>query len=190
MKKLTFLLLASLLAFASCEKDEPNGQAGDTVILRLDQDNASSPLLPAGTYEHAVKFPTSLTSLYEGDLLTGVQVHMYDVPSSIGIAVYGPGSNATSPGVELYYGTISGLTPNSVNNISFDPQDYISIGRSDLWIAIVYTTSGGTPVVGCDAGPRDPNGDYLKDNNTWTTFRDFSVTENINWNIRGIVERQ
>jgi len=131
-----------------------------------------------------------LTSLYDGDLLTGIQVHMYDVPSSVGLAVYGPGSSATEPGVELYYGTVSGLTANAVNDITFDPQDYITIGRSDLWIAVVYTTSGGSQVIGCDAGPRDNNGDYLKDNSTWTTFQDFTGTENINWNVRGIVERQ
>jgi len=85
MKKLIFFLFVAILGFSACEKDEPNGQAGDTVILRLDQDNVTSPNLPAGTYEHAVKFPTSLTSLYDGDVLTGVQVHMYDVPSTVGV---------------------------------------------------------------------------------------------------------
>jgi len=76
------------------------------------------------------------------------------------------------------------------NDITFDPADYITIGRSDLWIAVVYTITQSTQVVGCDAGPRDANGDYLKDNTTWTTFLDFTGSESINWNVRGIVERQ
>lgn len=190
MKKFTFFLFLAVLGFASCEKDEPEDITGATTLLRLDQDNVTSPILPSGTYEHAVKFPTSLTSLFDGDLLTGIQVHMYEVPSSVGIAVYGPGSTATEPGVELYFGTVSGLTANAINDITLDPADYITIGRSDLWIAVVYTTSGGAQIVGCDAGPRDTNGDYLKDNTTWTTFQDFTGSESINWNIRGIVERQ
>ena len=163
MKKLIFFLCVATLGLTSCERDEPGGQAGDIVLLRLDQDNVTSPVLPAGTYEHAVKFPTSLTSLYDGDLLTGIQVHMYDVPATVGIAVYAAGSTATAPGIELYYGTVSGLNPNSVNNIEFEPDDYISISRSDLWISVEYTTSGSSQVIGCDAGPRDINGDFLKD---------------------------
>ncbi len=189
MKKLTLLLFVGLLGFSACEKDEPNVGPGGTEILRLDQDNASSPILDAGSYEHAVKFPTSLTSLYEGDLLTGVQVHMYEIPSDVTIVIYGPGSSANTPGVELYEGTVSGLTANAINDILFETQDQILIGRSDLWLAIYYTTPGGIQVIGCDAGPKDPNGDYLKDG-TWTTFEDFTGTERINWNIRGIVQRQ
>jgi len=190
MKKWTLILLVGLLSFSACEKDEPNVGPGGTELLRLDGDNSTSPILPAGFYEHAVKFPTSLTSLYDGDLLTGVQVHMYDVPSTVEIVVYTAGTSANIPGSLLYEGTVSGLTPNAVNDILFETQDQILIGRSDLWISVAYSTSGGSQVIGCDAGPRVPNGDYLLDNTTWTTFQDFTGTESINWNIRGIVQRQ
>ena len=190
MKKLTLLLLAGLLGFSACDKDEPNVGPGGTELLRLDGENSTSPILDPGFYEHAVKFPTSLTSLYDGDLLTGVQVHMYDVPSDLEIVVYTVGNSASAPGGVLYEGTVSGLRANAVNDILFETADQILIGRSDLWIAVAYTTSGGSQVVGCDAGPRDTNGDYLKDNNTWTTFQDFTGGESINWNIRGIVQRQ
>ena len=190
MKKLTLILLAVLLGFAACKKDEQDAGPGGTEILRLDGDNASSPVLPAGNYEHAVKFPASLTSLYDGDLLTGVRVYFYFVPSNVEIVVYGPGNSANTPGVELYVGSISGLQGNAFNDILFEAQDQILIGRSDLWLSIYYTTQGGTQVIGCDAGPRDPNGDYLKDGATWTTFQDYTQTESINWNIRGIVQRQ
>jgi len=187
MTRLTFFLLVSLLVFASCEKDNENESS--TEILRLDGANFSSPSLPAGFYEHAVKFPTSLTSLYDGDMLTGVQVHFYDIPSDVEVVVYGPGSSADTPGPVVYSGFVSGLQANAVNNIDFAPEDAILIGRSDLWISIAYTISSAAQVIGCDAGPRDPNGDYLLENNAWTTFLDFTGTESINWNIRGIVTR-
>lgn len=190
MKKLAFILCIGLLTFSACEKDEPNTGPGGTELLRLDGERANSPILPGGTYEHAVKFPSSLTSLYDGDLLTGVQVEMNDVPSNMEVIIYGPGTSATVPGIELYAGVISGLTPNALNNIEFNEQDQILIGRSDLWISMKYTISSPTQVIGCDAGPRDPNGDYLNDNGAWTTFADFTGSESINWNIRGIVTRQ
>ena len=189
MKKLTLLLLVGLLGFPACQKDEPTVGPGGTELLRLDGENNTSPILPSGFYEHAVKFPTSLTSLYDGDLLTGVQVHMYEVPSDVTIVIYGPGNSADTPGTELYEGQVSGLQANAVNDILFETQDQILIGRSDLWIAVYYTTTGGAQIIGCDAGPRDNNGDYLRDNGAWTTFQDFTGTESINWNIRGQVRK-
>jgi len=195
MRYLTLLLIVGLLGFSACEKDEPTAGPNGTELLRVDGDNITSPILAAGFYEHAVKFPSSLTRLYDGDLLIGVQVHIYNIPDNLRVVIYGPGSTATTPGLAIYEGTVSDLTPNAVNDILFQVQDQIRIGASDLWIAIAYDTAAsgnGDPlqVVGCDAGPKNINGDYLKDGATWTNFEDFSRGEAINWNIRGIVQPQ
>lgn len=187
MKKLLLFATITLIALSACNRDDGSNISGD--LLRLDGANFSSPSLPAGTYEHAVRFNANVTGLYEGDLLTGIQVHFYDLPSSdVEIIVYGPGT-ATTPGPVVYSGIVSGLQPNAINNIEFESGDFITIGRSDLWLSIGYTIQSATQVIGCDAGPRDPNGDFLLDNIGWTTFQDFTGSESINWNIRGIVER-
>jgi len=52
MKKLTLFLLVGLLGFSACEKDEPTEGPGGTELLRVDGDNSTSPILPAGFYEH------------------------------------------------------------------------------------------------------------------------------------------
>ncbi|MBT8219981.1 MAG: hypothetical protein KJP00_09150 [Bacteroidia bacterium] len=180
-KTLTFLLFFALILCA-CDKDE------DSInYLQYDGDNASSPILPAGTYELAARFPASITRLYDGQALSSIEFLVYEVPLSLEVVIYGPGANADIPGPIIHEALLSGVGRDSWNIYELDTP--IILGNSELWISIRFTTNASEQTIGCDAGPRNANGDrmYTQNDNTWQTFLDFAPGESINWNIRGVI---
>ena len=182
MKKIFAFFLFFGLILSACEKDE------DSInYLQYDGDNASSPILPAGTYELAARFPSSITRLYEGQALSSIEFLVYEVPQSLEVIIYGPGANANVPGPVIHQAVLSGVGRDSWNIYELDTP--VILGNSELWISVRFTTNADEQTIGCDAGPRDPNGDrmYTASDDMWQTFQDFAVGESINWNIRGVV---
>ncbi|MEE9371744.1 MAG: hypothetical protein V3V00_01695 [Saprospiraceae bacterium] len=177
------LLTIIFIGFLSCGKDD-----GDlsTNMLRYDGDNATSPIFPVGDHEAAARFPSFVTNEFIGKQLTGVEVFIYNVPSSIFLNIYDSGS-AVGPNIPIIRVDITNsLTPNRMNLLEFSaPLDV----TTEMWISISWTQNIEEQVMGCDAGPANTNGDWVflsTDMQGWSSFRQ-RTGESINWNIRGIV---
>lgn len=182
MKKILYLLTMMVFILVSCQDDD-----NSINYLQYDGDNSTSPNLPAGTYELAARFPTSITRLYAEQALSSIEFLVYDVPETLDVVIYGSGPSADIPGPIVHEALLTGIGANSWNVYELD--EPIILDNSELWISIRFTTNNSSQTIGCDAGPRNPNGDrmFTANNNTWQTFQDFSNGESINWNIRGVV---
>ncbi len=181
MKNYLLLLLCVVsLGIVSCDEDPPVVE--DLVYAG---DNANSPVLPPGIYEFAARFPASFTDDFTGQTLESVDINLYEIPAVLELRIYGAGS-ATAPGSVLYSEVITdNVVANSRNSIFL--RDPIELTDQELWISVRASQSVEQQVMGCDAGPRDPNGDrfFASDGSNWTTFNAFASPESINWNIIG-----
>lgn len=180
-----FFLLAALL-LASCNNDDDATPSGN--ILKYDGENNSGPLLSAGEHELAVLFPASKMQDFTGKKLTEVQVFVGPVPpQTCLVRVYSKGS-ANSPGTKLYEANVaSALNLQSWNKFKVNPG--IDLSGDDLWIGVYVEHAQEQQSIGCDAGPRKENGDWLFQgpDASWKTYQE-RTGESINWNIRGVVE--
>ncbi len=186
MKNLARLsaLLFAVLLFA-CE-DEPL-QLPDT--LHHDGENLTAPLLPAGGHQAAARFTPNDQQPYAGRQLTAVSYFLAGVPADCWVIVQGPGTTS-SPGDTLYVARVTPEAKTAAWNEHTLPQPIPITGTEDLWISIGLRHTQSMQSIGCDAGPADPNGDWLfsDSDNQWLTFRQRTGSESINWNIRGKVE--
>lgn len=182
MKNTTIFLLGLFILLVSCEDDEPVQE----FFLNYDGDNVTAPYLEAGVHEAAARFRADRTGQYEGQFLNEVEFYLLELPTECEIRVYGPGT-ASSPGDLLY-------SQNVTNNISASSWNThqlttpVEITGGDLWICVRLTHSATNTTIGCDAGPTNPNGDWLysDSDSAWLSFRDrTSQAVSINWNIRG-----
>jgi len=158
-----------------------------TVELRYDGDNATAPNLPAATYEAAARFTTAQTGDVAGGELVEILFYIQSAPDNCQVKVYGPGA-ADSPGALLYVANVNaGILANDWNShVLANP---VAIPDGDLWITIEFAHATTLRVIGCDAGPVVPDGDWLfsSADAIWLPFNQrFSAS--INWNIRGIAE--
>lgn len=182
MKKISILLLGLIFLFGACGDDDRTVESS----LRYDGDNFNAPQLNAGTFEAAARFPASITNSFVGQKLTQVSYYMAATPQQTILKIY-EGGTSTTPGTVVYEASLTGtITQNAFNaHVLSEP---LEITGEDLWLSISMRTNRPLQMIGCDPGPRDPNGDFLfRDlDNEWITFQDLSG-ESINWNIRGVV---
>ena len=181
IRKLLLPVLILGLAFSACKKDD------FTLFLNYDDNNFTSPTLPAGTYELAARFPAAETSDYTGSLLKVVDAYIVAEPQAVRLKIYGQG-NGNEPGDVLYSKSVT----NEIRTdqwVRLEIDDPIEITGEELWISLRITLGNQQQSVGCDAGPGHPEGSYvfLDDSDVWTTYSAW-VGESINWNIRGGVE--
>lgn len=185
MKRLSFLLLLSCAIFSySCNDDDVSPT---TSVLSYDGENFSGPLLAAGQHELGARFLASQVSFFEGQQLTHVEFFMGpNFPAKCEVKVYGD-NNSTSPGNLLYSKDVTDDLEGTTWN-RHELTTPITIEPGDLWIAIAVEHSGEQQSVGCDAGPADPNGDWLfqSSDNNWERYLD-RTSESVNWNIKGII---
>jgi len=180
---MSLFLLATVIMFASCGEDENEGET----LLRYDGDNDNAPNFPAAIYIAAVRFPSNIMTTYEGQQLTAVEYYIYERPNDAILKVYS-GDGMVTPLAELRSQDISAnITPNSWNRFTLSSP--LEITGEEIWIGLDYEILDTRQVIGCDAGPNVRNGDFIfrSSDQTWTTFRDLTTTESINWNIRGIL---
>ena len=181
MKKHTFLLCCLSLLIFSCSDDD------ETNLLSFDTANITGPFLEAATWEAAARFTPAETSEFTGLRLTQVEYFIgNDVPEAT-IIVYGPGIN-NEPGAILYQANIENSIAAGVWN-DHRIATPIDITGQEIWISFRLLHDFGQSSIGCDAGPANPNGDWLFSSidNQWITFSD-RTGESVNWNIRGVVE--
>lgn len=182
MHKLKFVLLfISCMMIVSCG-DDPEEQ-----FLNYDGDNVTGPVFNPGAYVTAVRFPANIMSIYRDDMLTAVDIYIVETPTSARLTILSGDGSSNTPTGEITGQSLGALTPNSWNTITLN-QPY-QIDGSEIWIGLDFNVTSSIMVTGCDAGPANANGDYLfqDSDNEWTTFRDLTITESINWNIRGIL---
>jgi hypothetical protein len=186
MKVLRLLsLLLLVLAVAACGDDED--QLG--AELSYDGPNFTGPILDPGIHILAARFTSNEIANYVGRDLERVSFFLGSVPEKVEVVVFGEGT-PTSPGPELYRLDLTQrATPLQFNDHRL--QTPITLTEQDIWLAVQVTHSSREQSVGCDAGPRDPNGDWIFSAGTpgWTTFNESTGgSESVNWNIRGYVE--
>lgn len=196
MKNLTrlFPLILFVLAigtFTACEDDdlidEPIGGSNLTV-LRLDQDNFSGPIRPEGTTSFGVRFSEARLADFDGRNLTGVRLFIGQAPLSLRISAHEGGELAPAGDGERIVASRGAVPDGGFFDYTFiDP---LEIDASQaLWLVAEVELAADQQSVGCDA----PNsgvdgGDFILIPNTgWTTFEE-ETGENVNWNIRGLVE--
>ncbi|MCB9290393.1 MAG: hypothetical protein H6560_23990 [Lewinellaceae bacterium] len=182
--KRTFFMLA-LVFFSACQKDNSPAPSGDNV-LSYDGANATGPVLSAGDYEAAARFPASETGAYQGKNLIEVSWFMGIEPASCKVRLYGPG-NGGEPGQLLYSADVTDRVQAPAWN-THELRNPLPLDGEELWISIAFTHPVRQQSIGCDAGPNVPGGDWLFSGNDgeWSTYEQ-RTGESVNWNIRGIV---
>lgn len=181
------LLILPVLCFTACGDDEDaNDDNFGEVTLRHDGANVTGPFLPAGIHQFLVRFDAVDLRQYEGRRLDRVEFYLGEVPSSLGVVVLN-GTNPNFPDQEIFYRDITNRI-NGTGWITHRLNEDVFLTDNDLWLAIEVTHDQEQRSVGCDAGPRDPGGDWLlrQQDDDYVTFGEIS-TESVNWNIRGVL---
>lgn len=185
MKFQYFFLLAAMLFMVACNDDDA-GPVTDG-ILHYDGANNSGPVLAAGEHELAVHFPSETMADYTGKVLTEIDFFVgTPLPETCKVRVYKGGD--TAPDAQIYeFDVTSGLQTLSWNkHVLSTPVD---LDGDDLWLGVFVVHASEQQSIGCDAGPRKEDGDWLYQSldSDWKTYAE-RTGESVNWNIRGTVE--
>ncbi len=187
MKQLLILSAVILVvAISSCKKDDPGFQY-DPAVMHYDGVNATAPVLPAGEVELAAQFKSDAMNFYAGKKIDAVQFFIYETPAAASVVIYGKGTSS-SPGNVLYEQDISDdLVANDWSVIQLD--SLFALPNDEIWISFKLPESGNKQVLGCDAGPTIPGGDWMNEESDgeWKTFFERNTVDKINWNIRASI---
>lgn len=192
MRQISWIVLfGSLLILSSCDNAANSGAAPELesgqVYLNYDGNNLTAPSFPAGTTELSTRFPASTLASFSGQQLTQVVYYVETAPSTCAVRIY-RGSDGIAPDSLIY----DAITTNNNIDDSWNTHQLtspIDIGSDDLWISIRFSNIADVRSIGCDAGPRNSNGDFvLLEGEDWQTFLNLTGTESVNWNIRAVIE--
>lgn len=152
------------------------------VVLHYDGENSSAIGSDnAAQWRVAAMFPASMVGQYNGTYITEVNVFYNDLAASNKIQIYDMGSiNLPGPGALIYEQNFTPMMQ-SWNNIILTTPVYVS-GR-DLWVGYGFNKPAGAFPAGVDAGPANPNGDWVAMGPGWSHLSD-NAALNFNWNIR------
>jgi len=180
---LLLIVLGSIIV-TSC------GDDNEEQFINYDGDNVTGPVFNEGAYVTAARFPANIMNIYNGNTLEAVDVYIMERPSAARLVILRGDGNSGSPTGEISGQSLGSLTENSWNRIALNQP--LEIDGSEIWIGVDFSVNSSIQVIGCDAGPANTNGDFILEdlpgeNNQWTTFRDYTTTESINWNIRGVL---
>lgn len=180
MRIWAFLFLVCTISFVACGDDDELL----TDAIHLDGDNGSAPLLDPGVNEAAAQFSSTLMSNYADRDIKSIRFYLYDTPQECEILLYRGGNNG--PGEMIYSSNFTNSTSPDGWNIHV-LQDPITLDGSELWVSVRMNHPTGIQSIGCDNGPARSGGDWLLEQEAagnWLTFRDITITQSINWNIR------
>lgn len=156
--------------------------ANRDATLTYSGENASAIGLTAGNaWTAAANFTADMVVPYNGMYLTAVDVFINDPADAHKIQIYDMGSiNLPGPGELLYE---QDFFPNigDWTTVVLTMPVYVS-GR-DLWVGFWMDQPAGIFPAGVDAGPGDPNGDWMKTGPAWSHLNS-SPDFDVNWNIR------
>jgi hypothetical protein len=157
------------------------------VVLNYDGDNASAIGSPtAAQWRVAAMFPASMVAQYNGMYVEAVDVFINEVASAHKVQIYDMGSiNLPGPGALVYEQDFTALAT-SWNHIVLNTPVYVS-GR-DLWVGYRFNKPAEVYPAGVDAGPANPNGDWLATGPGWGHLSDNPDPDlDANWNIRAML---
>jgi hypothetical protein len=154
----------------------------DDAVLHYDGDNytavgwASAPI----TLSVAARFTPDLTLPYAGMVVSSVDVYLNDQGTNFTLKIWDMGTSY-QPGTLLVSQAFSGQSL-SWNNIVLSTP--VTITGGDIWVGYTFTQPAlDLFIPGTDAGPNDPNGDYLSSGVGWSHLSD-NPDLPYNWNIR------
>lgn len=156
----------------------------NTFPIHYDGANANAIGLTAGgTFHVLARYTAEMLDVFEGSTIQSIDAYIAAATTATEIRIYDAGTT-TAPGALLFS---QEFTPNiaSWNNIVLNTP--LELSGNDIWVGLVLTHAPSTWVMGVDAGPANPNGDYLSDNGTtWTRLSDYGF--NANWNVRANID--
>ncbi|MEI6434118.1 MAG: choice-of-anchor D domain-containing protein [Bacteroidota bacterium] len=160
---------------------------GATAILHYDGDNSSAIgwNSPPITITVAARFPNAMTLPVAGMNLVSVDVYINALNTTgsnlMTVKVYGMGTTY-EPGPVLSSQTFTPVGAAWENVVLSTP---VLMTGQDIWIGYQFTqTDAGIYIPGTDAGPNDPNGDFLSSGVGWSHLSNNPLLLR-NWNIRG-----
>lgn len=192
MTRLTLLLcaLTSLLVFSACQNDDDDFQPLRDNTLSYDGPNFTGPLLDAGFYEAAARFPAQLIQANQGRELDAVRFFMGELPAGCEVRIYeGTGANNQPQNLIFSQDVTNDLAVPGWNRLLLNPP--IVLGEDDLWLSIALQHDATQQSIGCDSGPNQPNGDWLYQSNDglWLPYTE-RTPESVNWNIQGELKEE
>ncbi len=159
-----------------------NPPASDDFVLHYDGDNSSAigwnsaPISPTV----AAMFPTNLTLPHAGLMLESVDLYINDPGTDFILKIWDMGTSY-QPGTLLVSQPFSGMSL-SWNSVTLSTPVYIT--GADIWVGYQFTQPGlETFIPGTDAGPANPNGDFVSTGVGWSHLSS-NPDLNYNWNIR------
>ena len=194
-----FICLLSFLIFATqtfsqnlsvIQNQKAGGSPNSTealVTINYDGANAGNSVGDGGTtFIGGARFTPAIMGPLTGGELQFVQFYYSQAATGLTIKVYDAGT-ATDPGALLVDQplNLALLMVDGWNEVELST--YVPISGNDLWICLEVEDATTTAFpFGVDAGPADPNGDFVNDSGVWQHLAGFGL--NFNWNIRGVVE--
>ncbi len=178
---------------SSCSSVPTSGQAlvsspadapGATAILHYDSVNTSAVRWNTRpvTVTVAARFPNPKTLPYAGMMLESVDVYVNQLNTTgsnlMTVKIFGMGTSY-EPGSLL---TSQNFTPAGAAWEHIVLTSPVLVTGQDLWIGYTFTQTDSVYIPGTDAGPNDPNGDFLSTGVGWSHL---SPGIPKNWNIRG-----
>lgn len=150
----------------------------EEVILNYDGPNFDAIGLTAGgTFYVAARFPSSMVGQYIGYCFESVDVYTNDLPLNMVLKIWGAGTS-TTPGPLLYEQTYN-PSAQSWNTISLS--ENVMLDGSDVWVGYSVTNAAGLYPAGVDAGPANPNGDWISlDGIAWEHLAGYGLNHNFN----------
>jgi hypothetical protein len=190
----SFLLIIFLFSFSSFAQEftelksiNPVSSPRELIELGYDGENTQSVSAANVEFIVATKLTAAMITPYIDKGLVKVKFYISSAPvgNSVTIYIYAAGT-ASSPGAILHT-QVATVTPTSWNTKELTTP--LALTAGDLWIGIKATSgpTGSQFWPGCDAGPNNPNGQYMFWAGAWTTLNALGAFP-YNWNIRGIVD--
>lgn len=172
-----------------CSSETTNGGSPATdanYVLHYDGDNTSAigwSSVPI-TATVAARFPNALALPYAGMFIESVDVYINDLNTSASnemtLKIWGMGDDY-GPGDLLWSQT---FTPSGTTWEHLILSSPLLVTGEDLWVGYTFTQSEtGIYMPGCDAGPNDPNGDFISTGVGWSHLSN-NPDLPYNWNIR------
>lgn len=159
--------------------------ADSTVKLHYDGDHYISIgwSAPPVTVTVAARYPNTMTLPVAGMMLTSVEVYVDNLNADSTlwtVRIFGMG-DANQPGVLL---TTQSFTPEGGGWDTIPLTNPVLVTGEDLWVGYTFTQNDpGIYIPGVDAGPNNPNGDFLNTGDGWKHLSDWQGFT-YNWNIR------
>jgi len=178
--------------FSECSAKPTNGSSrgvAATAVLNYDGDNSSAIgwNTPPVTVTVAARFPNGMTLPYAGMTVDAVDVFINDINTTgsnvMTLKIFGMGT-AYEPGALLVSQT---FTPAGVAWEHIVLNTPLLVNGEDLWVGYTFTQiDAGIFIPGTDAGPSNPNGDFISTGVGWSHLSNNPALA-FNWNIRALL---